>query len=284
MRHTKRIGPFGRIKICGERRRKLSGFPQMRFLGLRLVPAPVIQFSYMRDIVPQFPPHRYFYLNISCLPCRFIEKCDRLKAMDTLEREKRVLRAEMKKRLSFLRATEREEKSGKIRGLLAAAEFWPSLSALAAFLPLSGEPDLLPLLRQALSEKKALFLPRIAGGDIVFHAVSSLEDNLLPHAYGMPEPSPRLPPADWAAAGEHILFLVPGLAFDHQGGRLGRGKGFYDRFFQNFAGNPSLVLGTAFSRQIVESLPMCGADFPMKGLVCEEGIFIPASRINAHRH
>jgi 5-formyltetrahydrofolate cyclo-ligase len=206
--------------------------------------------------------------------CRFAEKRDTLKnTMDTLEREKRSLRAEMKKRLVSLCAAEREEKSGKIRAFLAEAEFWPSLSAVAAFLPLPDEPDLVPLLRQALGEGKTLFLPRIDGANLVFHTAASLEKNLLLHAYGMPEPSPRLPPADWAAAGERILFLVPGLAFDRRGGRLGRGKGFYDRFFRNFTGSLPLVLGTAFSRQVVERVPSGGADFPMKGLVTEEGIF-----------
>jgi 5-formyltetrahydrofolate cyclo-ligase len=193
--------------------------------------------------------------------------------MDTLEQKKRLLRARMKKTLASLCAAEREEKSGEIRSRLAGAEFWPSLSAVAAFLPLPGEPDLTPLLRQALGEGKTLFLPRIDGANLVFHRAGSLEKNLVRHAYGMPEPSSRLPPADWDSAGERILFLVPGLAFDRRGGRLGRGKGFYDRFFQSFTGSLALVLGTAFSLQIVESVPAGRADFPVKGLVTEEGIF-----------
>jgi 5-formyltetrahydrofolate cyclo-ligase len=210
---------------------------------------------------------------------RFDQKGDTLSVMDSLDREKRVLRAEIKKELASLRAGEREEKSEKIRTLLVSAEFWPSLSAVAAFFPLPDEPDVISLLRQALREGKTLFLPRIDGGNLVFHSVPGLEENLPLHAYGIPEPSPLSPPADWAAAGARTLFLVPGRAFDRRGGRLGRGKGFYDRFFQSFIGKPSLVLGTAFSRQIVERVPAGGTDFLMQGLVTEEGILYCSAQV-----
>ena len=204
--------------------------------------------------------------------------------MNTLGREKQLLRAEMKKRLASFSDAWKEEKSGRLCAVLAALEFWPSLSALAAFLPLPDEPDLRPLLERALAEGKTLFLPRIDGDTLVFHRVSDLQNGLQQHAYGMSEPSPALPPADWTAAGNSVLFLVPGLAFDRRGGRLGRGKGFYDRFFGSFAkqaAGGARILGAAFSCQLALSLPQSETDFPLDGLVTDEGVFPAQSALQS---
>ena len=181
----------------------------------------------------------------------------------------------MKKRLASLTDNQKKEESAGIQSVLRAAQFWPSLSGLAAFLPLPDEPDLRPLLERSLAGGKTLFLPRIDGEDLAFHKVDSLEKGLIRHSYGMPEPSPGLPPADWTAG--PILFLVPGLAFDHRGGRLGSGKGYYDRFFRSFDFSRSAsvrIIGAAYSCQIAESLPIGETDFPIDGLVTAEGLFL----------
>jgi 5-formyltetrahydrofolate cyclo-ligase len=195
---------------------------------------------------------------------------------DSLCREKRLLRREMKRRLALLDNAGQNEKNAKINAALAGGEFRAPFAGVAAFLPLPGEPDLRPFLRRVLREGKNLFLPRIDGTDIVFHRVRNLDEDMSLHAYGMPEPASCLPRM---AAGEEILFLVPGLAFDCRGGRLGRGKGYYDRFFQGLyaeTGKTPLALGTAFSCQIAETIPAGDADFRMAGLVTEKGIvFFP---------
>ncbi|MDR3200353.1 MAG: 5-formyltetrahydrofolate cyclo-ligase [Spirochaetales bacterium] len=193
--------------------------------------------------------------------------------MDHIDREKTKLRTQMKKSLKLLAASELAEKSARLCACLATAEFWPHLRAVAAFLPLPGEPDLRPLLEQALREGKSLLLPRIDGEDLVFHEVLSLEKDLVLHAYGMPEPAPHLPRADFAGLAE-TLFLVPGLAFDRRGHRLGRGKGFYDRFLRR-RGAGHIILGTAFSCRILKTVPFDENDFLMTGgLVTDEGVIL----------
>jgi 5-formyltetrahydrofolate cyclo-ligase len=196
--------------------------------------------------------------------------------MEQKQSEKNRLRAGMKKSLK-LSAAELAEKSSRLCAYVAAAEFWPRLSVAAAFLPLPGEPDLRPLLRQALREGKSVLLPRIDGEDLVFHEIRSMENGLVQHAYGMREPDPRLPLAEFSVLAE-TLFLVPGLAFSRGGHRLGRGRGFYDRFLRNLTarnrgGAPRpLILGTAFSCQILAAVPSDENDFPMPGLATENGI------------
>jgi 5-formyltetrahydrofolate cyclo-ligase len=192
---------------------------------------------------------------------------------DSLRREKQLLRLEIKKRLALLDKV--EEKNARINAALAAADFPVPASALAAFLPLPGEPDLRPFLEQMLRAGKPLFLPRIDGDNLVFHRVRSLENGMRLHAYGMPEPAPHLPRAEPAVLAAKVLFLVPGLAFDRRGGRLGRGKGYYDRFLQSLAaitGKTPFALGLGFACQIVENLPAGETDFRLDGLATEEGL------------
>ena len=62
--------------------------------------------------------------------------------------------------------------------------------------------------------------------------------------------------------------MVPGVAFDLCGGRLGYGKGYYDRFLKR---TRAFRIGVCFSSQIVESVPMEDHDIPMQGLVSEKG-------------
>ena len=89
--------------------------------------------------------------------------------------------------------------------------------------------------------------PRVSGEDLTFHAVANPGAELTRSALGIREPSPTLAPV----ALERIdAFLCPGLAFDAHGGRLGRGRGYYDRVLAG-ARPDALKIGVCFARQIV---------------------------------
>ena len=196
---------------------------------------------------------------------------------DELYQKKNQIRRKMKTRLSLLSNTEQNEKSSKLCTALAKTVFGDQIFAVAGFLSLPGEPDLRPLFNEILHKGKTLFLPRIDNTNLVFHHVLSTADNLSVHAvYGMAEPAEHLPLAVWPPA-KKTLILVPGLAFDLQGKRLGRGKGFYDRFLHSLAAENNslpLLLGTGFSCQMEESVPADNNDFLMNGFVCENGIIL----------
>ncbi len=228
---------------------------------------------------------------------------------DRLQEAKRRLRAEMKKLLASLTAGEIAEKSAMIVRAIESSSAWSRAEVVLAFLPLPGEADLRPLIGDALAAGKAAGLPRIDGEDLFFHAVTGTdpETGLARHAYGMLEPPPGAPalrPED--LAGRAVLVLVPGLAFDREGGRLGRGKGFYDRFLGGLAalreegleagggaadggtsgsdlrtpgagplGRGMLVLGVGFASQIVDKVPTGAEDRRLDGVATEEGL-LPA--------
>lgn len=100
----------------------------------------------------------------------------------------------------------------------------PALRTVASYAAMANEVDLLPLLAY-LPERRWLF-PRVAGDELVFHEVSDLDRDLAAGTLGIREPRRELPEVPIA---EVDVFLCPGLAFDLRGGRLGRGRGYYDR-------------------------------------------------------
>jgi 5-formyltetrahydrofolate cyclo-ligase len=108
-------------------------------------------------------------------------------------------------------------------------------------------------------------LPRILPGEegrMVFHAYDP--HNLILHYYGMAEPAPHLPQV---LPSEIQLVLVPGLAFDRSGWRLGYGGGYFDRFLKDFGG---VSAGVVFQTLLLEALPHGEYDIPMQWLVSED--------------
>jgi len=113
------------------------------------------------------------------------------------------------------------------------------------------------------------FFPRIAeDGRMVSHGVAAW-DELVAGRYGVLEP-PRAAPALQPGSGD--LVLVPGVAFDARGHRLGRGAGGYDAAFPPGAAEPPLLFGLAYEFQVVESLPHGSRDRRMDAIVTERTI------------
>jgi 5-formyltetrahydrofolate cyclo-ligase len=107
---------------------------------------------------------------------------------------------------------------------------WSKHSVVLLFLSTHTEIDTSPLLDAAFQDKKAVFVPRVEGESLSFFKIHSSEGARQRGAFGIPEPFPN--PADLLIPEDFpVLVITPGLAFDCSGGRLGRGKGYYDRFF-----------------------------------------------------
>ncbi|RPJ33109.1 MAG: 5-formyltetrahydrofolate cyclo-ligase [Verrucomicrobiaceae bacterium] len=131
----------------------------------------------------------------------------------------------------------------------AALERWlarqSALRTIAVFAALPGEVDLMEVI--ARHPERRWVYPRVAGVELRFHYVAHPQGELIPGAFGVREPAPALP---LVAVGEIDAFLCPGLAFDPRGGRLGRGRGFYDRLLAK-ARPGALKIGVCFPEQIV---------------------------------
>lgn len=103
---------------------------------------------------------------------------------------------------------------------------------IAAFYPLKGEPNLLPIIEE-LAREGRLLLPRCEGEGIMnFYKVANLKKDLVPGHFGIMEPREGLEKFQ----GEIRVFLVPGVKFNWDGSRIGHGKGYYDRFLAKYPG------------------------------------------------
>lgn len=143
------------------------------------------------------------------------------------------------------------EMGARLCANLFARPEWRAASTLLCFVPLPSEPDISPALDRALAEGKTLAVPRVLGeGRMEWVRLDSL-DALRPAAFGIREPvrGTVLDPAGFAP---DTLILVPCLAADRQGVRLGRGGGYYDRFLAQYNGRRLLVCPEVL---LAESLP-----------------------------
>ena len=145
---------------------------------------------------------------------------------------------------------------------LLASRLFQECQALVAYVAMVDEVSVSALMNDALLQGKALYLPVSENGVYALARVESLGRQLVPGRYGILEPTPDCPRAE--ALPERTLWLVPGLAFDPEGNRLGRGGGFYDRLFQRYP--QGFRLGICRECQVLEKIPREPWDQPVEAL------------------
>ena len=139
-------------------------------------------------------------------------------------------------------------------------------ATIMSYMSFGTEIDTQALFDETLRRGKTLLLPRISrlsGGSphLTLHRVAS-PSALVAGVWGIAEPAPTCP----AVSFDEVEFaLVPGVAFDRAGNRLGYGKGYYDRLLamrveRTSAGTKPLVVAVAFDCQLVEQLPVSAHD------------------------
>lgn len=153
---------------------------------------------------------------------------------------------------------DRPERTHLLVAQVLASEAYRSAHTVLAFVGVGGEPDTTDLLAAVHRDGKRLALPRTTSQGIEAVEVHP-GDDLVPASFGIPEPPAGRPPLPPSAID---LVVVPGLAFDHHGHRLGQGGGHYDRLLAVLEpGTPTL--GMAFREQLVERIPREPFDRPV---------------------
>ena len=188
--------------------------------------------------------------------------------------EKTVLRAEMR---ALRKAIPIEEARRQAEGILDHLRTWPvyrNARCVMAYVSMPGEVATMDILDDILAAGKCLALPLPEPSDGTapgprMRAVAA-EDwhSLRPGPLGIPAPDaawPDVPP-------EQIdLVLVPGVAFDREGGRLGQGKGYYDHFLRC---TDACAAGVAYTQQIVTRVPREAHDIDMMALITARGVAV----------
>ena len=146
---------------------------------------------------------------------------------------------------------EREAASRHACSRLEQQPLWQKSKAILFYAPTLGEVDVWPLLVDSLEAGKAVFLPRYSTEEKTYVAcqVTDAVRDLRTGQFGIREPHDACAKI---SSNRLDLILVPGLGFDFDGHRLGRGKGFYDQLLTELQGT---TCGVAFDQQIVSRVP-----------------------------
>jgi 5-formyltetrahydrofolate cyclo-ligase len=181
--------------------------------------------------------------------------------------EKSEARARIRAEISALSAEYLAESDEGIReNLIALPEFQRAGNILFYF-SIGREPDTRGLLRRALDLGKTVALPvTTADGSMTARAVTDVSD-LAVRNLGIPEPDESRPPLE---PGELDMIIVPAVAFDRGGYRLGRGGGYYDRYL---ARSRAVSVGLARAKLLQEGVPRETHDLPVNFVVTETGVF-----------
>ncbi len=180
---------------------------------------------------------------------------------------KRALRRRMRAVLAELDPRARRSASAAACRRLVALDAWRRAGCVMLYLPLASEIDVLPAALEAFRAGRTVCVPHVDWdrGDMAPVAIRSFDDTLL-EADG---PGVRTPANGRPVNPETIdLVVVPALAYDTAGRRLGRGGGYYDRFLPRLR-RTAVRVGLVFDRQVIEAVPAEPHDVPVATLVTD---------------
>lgn len=183
----------------------------------------------------------------------------------------RETRSALRRRILHLREQlapeERSSKSAVITGRFLALPFLAPGCNIFCYVHFRSEVETLPLIRLCLNHGFRVSVPRVVenGHGLLACTIKDPDRDLLPGYCGIPEPKAGQPLVDPSSI---QVAVVPGSVFDIQGGRLGYGGGYYDRFFAQ-AAPQALRIGLAFDMQVIEAVPLEPHDQKLHCLITE---------------
>lgn len=126
------------------------------------------------------------------------------------------------------------------------------------------------LIERLLSMGKKVYVPRVCGEDMDFYRINSLNDLLMGYKgilEPLEEPEKRFTAELFVQHSMDTVMLLPGVAFDKKGGRIGYGKGYYDRYLMRIPCKERIAL--SYQMQLVEDAKSSELDIPLTGIITE---------------
>jgi len=166
-----------------------------------------------------------------------------------------------------------DAKSAEIFKKIVSLKQYQKAKVIMAYLAIKNEVETVPFILQALAEGKRIIIPvcQKETTTIIPAEIKNYPEDLEPGAWGILEPKPdRLYPVD---PQEIDLIIIPGVAFDEQGNRLGYGAGYYDRFLPRLRADV-LKIAPAYDLQIVPTVYPGEYDRPVDIVVTETRILM----------
>ena len=173
---------------------------------------------------------------------------------------KKELRAWIREQKRKMTPQQIESASRQLGQLLVETELYQKADTIYGYLPYNQEVRTVPMLERAIADGKRVAVPKVYGEEMRFIYLTDL--NQVEKGYaGIPEPMEDAPVAEDKTA----LVLMPGLAFDPQGHRIGYGGGFYDKFLEKEPLHPKVAL--CYDFQVVEHLETEEFDIPVDKVI-----------------
>ena len=169
---------------------------------------------------------------------------------------KKELRARIRAMKRAMTSEEIDRRSARLGELFLESEAYRQAKTVYGYLPYNQEVRTVPMLEQALRDGKRVAVPKCYGSEMKFIYLEDLSQVEKGYA-GIPEPIADGPIGDDPTA----LVLMPGMAFDREGHRIGYGGGFYDKFLAAEPGHPTLALCYEF--QLLPHLETEEFDIPV---------------------
>lgn len=181
--------------------------------------------------------------------------------------DKQILRKEMSDLLHSMDRIKYEHGSYLIANCLMKTSEWKNATTIGITMSHFPEVDTWQLMRAGWSQGKRMVVPKCLPStkEMIFKEITSF-DQLEMVYMNLCEPKRE---RKITLSNEIDLLIVPGLAFNYQGLRVGFGGGYYDRYLENFRGK---TISLAFTEQIVESLPHENHDIPVKKVITDQEI------------
>jgi 5-formyltetrahydrofolate cyclo-ligase len=178
--------------------------------------------------------------------------------------DKQALRKEIREKKRAMTEEQIVAASERLGELFLASDAYKQAKTIYGYLPYNQEVRTVPMLQQALLEGKKVAVPKCYGDEMRFIYLDDLSK--VEKGYcGIPEPIDDEPIADDKTA----LVLMPGLAFDPQGHRMGYGGGFYDKFLEQEPNHPTIAL--CYDFQMFDHLETEDHDIPVDTVLWAKG-------------
>jgi len=185
--------------------------------------------------------------------------------------DKKILRKEILTKRKNIDIVEKEKMDRKICDKFYESKYYRDAKNIFIYISYDSEINTKEIINKALIDNKKIYVPRTEFKTRLMDAVeiTSLE-NLIESEYGILEPSIYEP---YIEPNELDLIVVPGVGFDRNGGRMGYGAGFYDRYFKKISKDKMqkiVKLALAYDFQILEDVPMNEQDVPVNYIITEK--------------
>ncbi|KAM4678335.1 5-formyltetrahydrofolate cyclo-ligase [Discoglossus pictus] len=195
--------------------------------------------------------------------------------MASVHAMKQALRGELKKRLKALTCSEKLRQSEAVTRKVLSHSRYQTARRVAIFINMPDEIQTGDIINDIFKQGKECFIPRYQSRSNHMDMVrlNSVEEiHQLPlTTWNIRQPAEEDGREDALLSGGLDLMLVPGLGFDKEGHRLGRGKGYYDTYLEKYsnlhAGRP-YTIALSFQEQVCESVPVTENDIVIDEIIC----------------